>query len=130
MPNEALLRIIGNRTEGVRDWPTPIPNLGFWRRERPEPPTICLVGPSIVLVAQGTKKMWVGDESYLYDTDRFLITSLDIPANSEVVTASAEMPCLGWVLNLDLRLLAELISQGSVPSPAERPGDRGMGSAR
>ena len=31
------------------------------------------------------------------------------------------------VLNLDLRLLAELISQGTLPPPAERSADRGMG---
>ncbi len=70
--------------------------------------------------------MWVGDDFYEYDTDRFLITSLDIPANSEVVIASPERPCLGLVLNLDLRMLAELISQGHRPPPATRPGDRGM----
>ena len=127
MLNDALVRIIEQRTEGVRDLPTPIPNLGFWRRETPEPPTICLVAPSIVLIAQGAKKMWVGDEFYEYDTDRFLITSLDMPANSEVVTASREKPCLGLVLSLDLRLLAELISQGSLPPPAERSAERGMG---
>jgi len=127
VPHEALVGIIEQRTEGVRDWPTPIPNLGFWRREKPEPPAICMVAPSVVLVAQGTKKMWVGDQCYEYDTDRLLITSLDLPANSEVVTASPQKPCLGLVLNLDLRLLADLISQGSLPPPMEKPGDRGMG---
>jgi AraC-like DNA-binding protein len=85
------------------------------------------VPPSIVLVVQGAKKMWIGDEAYLYDADHFLITSLDLPANSEVVAASPETPCLGLVLNLDLRTLAELISQGSLPPPAEQSEGRGMG---
>jgi len=125
--NEALIHIIGSRTEGIREWTTPIPNLAFWRRERPEPPTVCLVAPSIVLVVQGAKKMWIGDGFYEYDADRFLITSLDIPANSEVVTASPERPCLGLVLNLDLRLLAELISQGNLPPSVEKSSNRGMG---
>lgn len=127
MQHEALARVIGRWTEGVKDRPTPIQNLAFWRREVPAPPAVCLVAPSIVLVVQGAKKMWVGDEAYLYDTNRFLITSLDIPANSEVVTASPDKPCLGLVLNLDLRTLAELISQGNLPPPIERSGDRGMG---
>lgn len=127
MANEALVQIIDRWTDGVRDCPTPIPGLSLWRRERPEPPAICLVAPSIVLVVQGAKKMWVGDEAYEYDTKRFLITSLDIPANSEVLEASPERPCLGLVLNLDLRMLAELISQGHQPPPAERSGEQGMG---
>ncbi len=126
MVNEALVQMIDRWTAGLRDCPTPIPNLSLWRRERPEPPAICLVAPSIVLVVQGAKKMWVGDEAYEYDGKRFLITSLDIPANSEVLTASPERPCLGLVLSLDLRMLAELISQGHQPPPAERSGEQGM----
>lgn len=127
MAHENLVEIIDRWTKGLRDCPTPIPNLGFWRRERPEPPAVCLVAPSIVLVVQGAKKMWVGDESYEYDTRRFLITSLDIPANSEVLAASPERPCLGLVLSLDLRMLAELIAQGHQPPPGERSGDQCMG---
>ncbi len=130
MPHEALVGIIERRTKGVRDCSTPIPHLAFWRREKPEPPAICMVAPSVVLVAQGTKRMWVGDECYEYDTSRLLITSLDLPANSEVVTASPHKPCLGLVLNLDLRLLADLIAQGSLPPAMEKPGDRGMGIGR
>ncbi len=128
MSHQKLARIIEQRTKGNEDLPTSIPNLLFFRREKPIPPTICLVEPSIVLVVQGEKKMWVGEEGYLYDTERFLITSLDIPANSEVVTASPEKPCLGLVLKLNLQTLAELISQGDLPPPAERPGgDSGVG---
>ncbi len=127
MENEALARIISHWTKGEENCPTAIPSLGFFRRERPAPPVICLVEPSIVLVVQGEKKMWFGGEPFPYDTSRFLITSLDIPANSEVVVASPEHPCLGLVLRLDLRLLAELIAQGNLSPPAERSDERGIG---
>lgn len=127
MENEALARIISHWTKGEENCPTVIPSLGFFRREMPAPPVICLVEPSIVLVVQGEKKMWFGGEPFPYDTGRFLITSLDIPANSEVVVASPEHPCLGLVLRLDLRLVAELITQGNLSPPAERSDERGIG---
>lgn len=127
MANATLAGIIKQWTEGKTDCPTPIPTLGFFRRNEPAPPVICLVEPSIVLVVQGEKRMWFGGEPFAYDSGRFLITSLDIPANSEVVTASPETPCLGLVLRLDLRLLAELIAQGNLAPPGERPDDRGIG---
>ena len=92
----AMIDAIGRWTIGKTDWPTPIANLGLFRREAPMPPTICLVETSIVLVVQGEKQMLVGGEAFPYNIDRFLITSLDIPANSQVVTASPEVPCLGW----------------------------------
>ena len=71
--------------------------------------------------------MLAGGEAYPYNINRFLITSLDIPANSQVVTASADNPCLGLAFRLDLRTMAELIAQGGLPLPAEQSNDRGVG---
>jgi AraC-like DNA-binding protein len=124
---EAMVEGIGRRTVGNMDCPTPISSLGFFRREMPMPPVICLVEASVVLVVQGEKQMLVGGEAYPYDINRFLTTSLDLPANSQVVTASPEKPCLGLVLKLDLRVMAELIAQGGLPFPAERSNDKGVG---
>ena len=123
----AMIESIGRRTVGNTDSPTAIAHLAFFRREELVPPSICLVEPSIVLVVQGEKQMLVGGEAYPYDVDRFLITSLDLPANSQVVTASPEKPCLGLVLKLDLRIMAELITQGGLPFPAERSNNKGAG---
>lgn len=124
---EAMVDSIGRRTVGNTDSPTPISSLSFFRREMPMPPTICLVAAGIVLVVQGEKQMLVGGEAYPYDIHRFLITSLDLPANSRIVSASPEKPCLGLVLRLDLRIMAELIAQGGLPLPTARANDRSVG---
>ena len=124
---EAMVDSIGRRTVGNTDSPTPISSLSFFRREMPMPPTICLVAAGIVLVVQGEKQMLVGGEAYPYDIHRFLITSLDLPANSRIVSASPEKQCLGLVLKLDLRNMAELIAQGGLPLPTARANDRSVG---
>lgn len=123
----ALARAINARTTGTGDFDTPISGLTFFRREAPAAPAVCMVEPSIVLVAQGAKQIWLGGKAYPYDTARFLITSLDLPANSEVVTASSEQPCLGLTLRLDLRVVADLIAQGSLPSQRDRAVGTGVG---
>ncbi|WP_312417666.1 AraC family transcriptional regulator [Comamonas sp.] len=115
-----LVSSIGSRTAGTGEFETPIAGLSFFRREAPTPAAVCMVEPSIVLVAQGAKQMWIGSEAYRYDTSRYLITSLDLPANSEVITASLDQPCLGLTLKLDLRIMAELIAQGSLPPRRDR----------
>lgn len=126
-PQETLVRIIGEQIPKPGDYGTPIAGLGFFRREHPSPPVVCIVEPSIILVAQGEKQLWVGGEGYPYDTSRFLITSLDLPANSEVLVASPEQPCLGLTLKLDLRMLAELIVQGDLPPTRDRSVVKGVG---
>lgn len=122
----ALARTIGRWTPGTEDRRTPIPDLAFFRREAPTPPGICQVEPSVVLVVQGKKRMLVGDDAFAYDSERFLIASHDVPASSEVVEASPDRPCLGLVLKLDLRMMAELVAHTHLPPPKDRSVVRGM----
>ncbi|WP_020563741.1 AraC family transcriptional regulator [Methylosarcina fibrata] len=124
---EAMIANIGRWTVGKTDCATSIPSLAFFRREAPAPPAMCLVEPSIVLVVQGEKQMLVGGEAYPYNIYRFLITSLDLPANSQVGMASPDKPCLGLVLKLDFHVIAEMIAHGGLPFPIERSNDRGIG---
>ena len=109
-----LSRDIAQRTPGTGDFPTAVEGLELFRRNEPAPPVSCLVPPSIVLVADGAKIMWVGGEPYEYNAEKFLITSLDLPASSEVLQASTSRPCVGVAYKLDQRVLMELIAQGSL----------------
>jgi AraC-like DNA-binding protein len=126
-PHPALTRIIESRVSGTGDYETAIPNLRFFRRDEVAPPTICMVESSIVFVAQGAKRLWVGGEGYLYDSSRLLVTSLDLPGGSEVLAASAEQPCMGLALKLDMRVLAELIAHGGLPAPDGATAGAGIG---
>lgn len=121
-----LVDAIARRTHGNEDRDTAIPNLGLFRREQGTEPCACMVEPSVVLVVQGAKQMLVGDQSYPYDTSHFLLNSIDLPASSQVLDASAEQPCLGLVLRLDLRIMAELIAQGSLSAPQDKGHRHGM----
>lgn len=118
---------IAAHTHGSGDFDTPIPGLKFFRRETVTPPTVCLVEPSIIVVAQGAKQLWVGGEVFPYDASHFLVTSLDLPANSEVTAANAAQPCLGLTLKLDSRMLADLIAHGGALAPRERATGKGVG---
>lgn len=122
----ALAQVVGRWTEGKEQFPTPIGDLNFYRREAPTAPQVCLVPPSVALVIQGTKQALLGQEVYTYDIRRFLITSLDLPAMMQVVDASPEKPYLGLVLKLDLQAMAEIMVQRRLPPPPTAPAERGM----
>jgi AraC-like DNA-binding protein len=110
-PRATLCEVIGAHAPTAGDFTTHITDLSVYRRNAPAPPITCIVEPSVVLVVQGAKEMVIGSEVFPYDTSRFLVTSLNIPANSAVTMASEQAPCLGLVFKLDLRTLAELIAQ-------------------
>ena len=124
---QAMATVIAERVKITTDWPTPIPDLLFFRREEPTSPDFCLIEPSVVLVVQGTKQMLIGGEAFPYNTSNFLITSLDLPASSQVVEASVDRPCLGLVMKLDMRMLVELTAQGGLPHLREKSGGISVG---
>ncbi|HEY8568534.1 AraC family transcriptional regulator [Microbulbifer sp.] len=125
--HQSMAGVISQWVAAEPDFTTPIPNLNFFRRDVPSQPDFCLIEPSVVLVVQGEKKIAIGSEEYPYDTSHFLITSLDLPATSQVISASPERPCLGFALKLDLRMLAELVAQGNVPAPQVRTANSSIG---
>lgn len=118
-PHAALARAIDGWTRDDENVDTAIPGLGFFRRTRPTEPDICLVEPALLIVAQGAKQMVVGGTPHRYDPTRFLITSLEIPGHTQIIEASAETPCLGLILTLDLRLLAEMVAQNVMTPPQQ-----------
>lgn len=124
---KAMVDSIARHTKGNCDSPSAVSGLTLFRREMPMPPTLCLVETSIVLAVQGEKQILVAGNSYPYNAERFLITSLDIPANSQVLKASQEKPCLGFAFRLDLRIMKELMAQESISPPVNRSGGDASG---
>ncbi len=105
---------------------TAIPELSLYRREAPSEPTSYLHGPSICLIAQGSKRVILGEESYIYDAHHFLLTSVGMPVIAQVTGASVAQPYLGLTLRLDLGTIAQLITDGNLPLPGTRKAGRGM----
>jgi AraC-like DNA-binding protein len=82
--------------------------------------------PSVCVVAQGTKRVLLGDDTYLYDERHFLITSVDLPTVVQVTKASRERPCLSLILKLDQREISQLMVDSALSPPPAKQSNRGM----
>lgn len=100
-----------------------IPGLSLHRWDAPTDPTSYMLAPSICLIGQGSKRVFLGAGAYMYDEHRFLVTSLDLPLTAQIVEASSEKPYLGLTLELDLRVLAQLMLDHPAAAPRS-PQDR------
>ncbi len=123
--SKKLATILFNKTNGRKQTNTEIKGLTFYREENIAGCSVCVVEPSIAIVVQGEKRMSLDKNNYRYDPYKFLITSLDLPANMEVLKASPEEPYLGLVLKFDLKLIGELILQSPdimSDTPTSEPG--------
>ncbi|SDT24909.1 AraC family transcriptional regulator [Pseudomonas granadensis] len=82
----------------------------FLRSNRPLRRTPVLYEPGIVILCQGRKRGYLGDEIYVYDAQHYLVVSVPVPFTMET-DASEDQPMLAVYLRLDFALAGELIQQ-------------------
>jgi AraC-like DNA-binding protein len=123
---QALAQSIVRWTDQGDHIETAIPGLALWRREEPTQPVSGMYEPSICWAVQGAKRVVLGDDTYVYDPQHFLITSVDLPTVWQIIDGSREKPCLGLMLKLDQREIAQLMVDSHLPPPRAQQSSRGM----
>lgn len=100
--------------------PTSVPGVGFMRGVESIPRHPIVYPPCIIVVAQGRKCVWLGDESYVYDANNYLVLSAPMPMECETY-ASEEEPLLGLTIDVDPIMVGELLLEmGDVPGAEPR----------
>jgi AraC-like DNA-binding protein len=90
---------------------TAIPRLTLHRRTAPTGGCPVTYEPSVIVIPQGRKQVQIGGETLIYDSSRYLLTSVDLPTVASVVEASEQAPCLAVNLKLDISIIREFLSQ-------------------
>ena len=127
---EIALETLGNSiarcTEQGELHTTAVQGLSLFRRDEPTEPISGMYEPSICMVAQGAKRVLLGDDTYVYDAHHYLITSVHLPTVVQIIEASREKPYLGLRLKFDHRELSQLMADSNLPAPRAQQSKRGM----
>ena len=123
---EALEKSIARWTDKDNRLTTAIPGLSLFRYDEPNELHSGMYEPSICMVAQGAKRVMLGDDTYVYDAQHFLVTSVHLPTFVQIVEASQEKPYLGLMLKLDQREISLLMVDSHLPPPRPQQSSRGM----
>jgi len=105
---------------------TAIPGLSLHQRTGPTDPCAVAYAPGLIVMAQGRKRVELGPNTFIYDESRYLLTSLDLPAVSQIVEASKERPALAFALKLEVPIVRELLAREDVPIPELPPDSPAM----
>lgn len=97
----------------------------FLRSNRPLTRTPVLYDPGIVILCQGRKRGYLGDDVYVYDAQHYLVVSLPIPFTMETDASEAE-PMLAIYMRLDFQLTSELLQQVDAVHGASELPPKGM----
>jgi AraC-like DNA-binding protein len=105
---------------------TALPGLLLSRRSAPSEFLCTTYEPELVVFAQGEKRITVGGTTHLCDGSSFLLTSVDLPVESQIIKASKSEPYLALVLKLEMPMVREILSQEEFLTPGVSFGVRGM----
>lgn len=90
---------------------TAIPNVFCYKICSPRITMPAVYEPCLCIIVQGRKNVLLGSEMLSYGELEFLIASVDLPILGTVIEASEQQPYFVIQINIDVRLLSELLLQ-------------------
>jgi len=123
-----LLMRLTRGGEGSLD--TAIEGLYLHRITNPQGPKHAVQKPIFAVIAQGAKRLFVGDDAYEYDPMHYLVSSVDLPTVGKVTLSSPDLPYLGLRIDLDTKEIGALIGDEKLPQGIASDASRGLFVAR
>jgi AraC-like DNA-binding protein len=87
-------------------------------------PESSMSGTVLAVIAQGGKRLALGDRFYDYGAGQYLVASIDVPVTGHAIDVAPGVPALGFGMTLEPAVIAELLLAG----PGDLP--RSPGTAR
>ncbi|WP_153977812.1 AraC family transcriptional regulator [Paenibacillus xylanilyticus] len=124
---QEMAQLIGRFTPNDGIHATAIPSLSLIRASEISQPIYSVHQPALCIVAQGSKLVVLGRESYTYDRTQYLVASVNLPISGQVVQATAEEPYLCVRLDFDSNQIFDLIqSPAAMQSKPDNSTQRGL----
>jgi AraC-like DNA-binding protein len=105
---------------------TAIPNVFCYKICHPLVTMPAVYEPCLCIIVQGRKNVLLGTDMLSYGELEFLVASVDLPILGTVVEASAQQPYFVIQINVDVRLLSELLLQMEYLAVANRKAECGL----
>lgn len=87
----------------------PLPGVHLLRVSAEEKhPARTVTKPGMCIVAQGAKRVLLGDDVFEYDNSRMAVYSTEVPVSANIIKASKEEPYLCLIVDIEPQKLAEL----------------------
>jgi AraC-like DNA-binding protein len=106
------------------DLTTAIDGVRICTTDHSDSPGSSMSGTVLVVVAQGGKRLALGDRVYEYGAGQYLVASVDLPVTGHVTDAAPGHPTLSFGMTLEPAAIAELLlgaGPGDLPRSAGTP---------
>ena len=88
-----------------------IPNLFFYCADRPSKTVSYIQEPSICIVLQGEREIYLGKECQKFDSSNLMFCPVDIPLSMHIKHASSDHPVIVLSMKLNLVMIQEVLAR-------------------
>ena len=99
----------------------PLKGLHFIRASAPTERVHGVAVPSLCVIAQGSKEVYLGEDCFRYDPAHYLLATVGLPVVIQIAEASAEAPFLSLRLDLDPSLVSSVMVEVGAPPSRSQP---------
>lgn len=94
--------------EGINT--THIKGVQIYKTIHPQPRQPLCYKQGVIIIGQGSKRVFLGNQIYEYNADNYLVLSVPMPAECET-RASEKEPLLAMLVDIDLMMLNQIIEK-------------------
>lgn len=105
---------------------TSLSGVKLYRVSQPLPRHAAVYEPWIIIIAQGSKRVYFAGDVYTYDADNYLVTAVPMPAECEIPRASAADPYLSVTIRVDSAMIGGLLLEMEAEPQNTLPIPRGL----
>ncbi|CAN7600098.1 AraC family transcriptional regulator [Trinickia sp. LjRoot230] len=103
-----VIELLGKLAPAEGFTPSPLDGVRFMRVNQRCPRMPVLYEPCIVIVCQGRKRGFLGEQTFVYDSQHYLVMAVPLPFECET-EATEQEPLLAVSIRVDLTVVAELL---------------------
>ncbi len=98
----------------------PLKGLHFIRASSPSERVHGVSKPSMCVIAQGAKEVYLGDDCFRYDPAHYLLAVAALPVVIQIAEASIDTPYLSLALDLDPSIVSSVMVETGLPASRAR----------
>lgn len=123
---QRLCNLIDKYCDPERAVRTAIEPVWMYRATGPSLKVPTIYKPCLCLIISGAKEVTLGQEVYRYEPGQLLAASVDLPLVGHVTNASTDAPYRSLSLDLDAKILSELVTNMDLNIGLEGDSTRGL----
>lgn len=105
-----IIKLLEKHAQGDGITNTILPGVRIYQASQTMPRNPLLYSQGIIYMAQGAKKIYLGENMYEYDPSKYIVLGLPLPMDCEAIAIDGK-PLLALIIDIEIKVLNNIINE-------------------